>query len=73
MTFDEQLDAMLDALPRRHRIAFLAGVRFVQGYREHGSALFDKSEAELLRDEREELADRFMYRMRRKWLINHRG
>jgi hypothetical protein len=67
VTFDEQLDEMLDALPRRHRIAFLAGVRFVQGHREHGSSLFTKTAEELARDEREEYADAFTYRhMRRR-------
>lgn len=72
MTFDEQLDAMLDALPRRHRLAFLAGVRFMQGHAEHGDSLFHKTADELRRDEREELADRWTYRMRRRWLTNNR-
>lgn len=62
MTFDEQVDEILRALPRRHRIAFLAGVRFAQGAIEHGDTLFRKSSDELLRDEREERADRYTYR-----------
>lgn len=66
MTFDEQLEVMLAALPRRHRMAFLAGVRFVQGHAEHGADLFYKTTAELLRDEREEHADAFTYRHLRR-------
>lgn len=66
MTFDEQVDAMLDALPRRHRIAFLAGVRFAQGAIEHGDSLFHASADDLVRDEREECADAFTYRWRRR-------
>jgi len=68
VTFDEQLEAILEALPRRHRIAFLAGIRFVQGHAEHGDGLFSKTQNELARDEREELADRYTYRRRRLWL-----
>lgn len=66
MGFDEQLEVMLAALPRRHRIVFLAGVRFVQGYTEHGAGLFGKSVSELVRDEREEHADAFTYRSLRR-------
>jgi len=66
MTFDEQVDEILRALPRRHRIAFLAGVRFAQGAIEHGDTLFHKSSDELLRDEREERADRYTYRRVRR-------
>lgn len=72
MTFEQQLDAMLSALPRRHRIPFMAGVRFVQGHAEHGDTLFQKSETELLRDEFEEATDRYTYRRRRKWLRRHK-
>ena len=68
MTFDEQLTEMLAALPRRHRIPFMAGVRFVQGHAEHGDTLFSKSETELAWDEFEETTDRYTYRRRRKWL-----
>lgn len=68
MTFDEQLEAILEALPRRHRIPFLAGIRFVQGHAEHGASLFEKTEADLARDEREEHADAYTYRHRRRWL-----
>lgn len=57
---------MLAALPRRHRVAFLAGARFVQGYQEHGAGLFAKTVAELARDEREEHADAFTYRHLRR-------
>jgi hypothetical protein len=53
---------MLKALPRRHRIPFLAGIRFAQGFQEHGAAMFDKGRAELERDIREELADAYTYR-----------
>lgn len=66
MTFDEQVDAMLAALPRRHRRAFLAGIRFAQGHREHGASLFSKTPEDLKRDEREEHADAFTYRYLRK-------
>lgn len=68
MTFDEQVDVMLEAVPRRHRVAFLAGIRFAQGAIEHGDSLFEKSPDALARDEREEHADAFTYRHRRKWL-----
>lgn len=68
MTFDEQVDAMLAAIPRRHRIAFLAGVRFAQGHREHGASLFTKTDGQLRRDEREEHADAYTYRHRRRSL-----
>lgn len=64
MTFDEQVDAMLASLPRRHRVPFLAGVRFAAGHAEHGDSLFHKAAVELRRDEREETADRYTYRMR---------
>lgn len=67
MTFDEQIDAMLAALPRRYRVAFLAGVRFAQGYQEHGAGLFAKTSVELARDEREEHADAFTYRTLRRY------
>jgi hypothetical protein len=66
LTFDEQIDAMLALLPRRHRIPFLAGIRFAQGTLEHGDSLFKKSYTELLRDEREEHADAYTYRHARK-------
>ena len=62
MTFDDQLDTMLAVLPKRHRIVFLAGVRFAQGHHEHGASLFTKTTLELLRDEREEYADAYTYR-----------
>lgn len=65
MTFDEQVDAMLAAIPRRHRTPFLAGVRFAQGHREHGANLFTKNADQLRRDEREEHADAYTYRHRR--------
>lgn len=68
MTFDEQLDAMLASIPKRHRIIFLAGVRFHQGHKEHGANLFQKTQAELSRDSREERADDYTYTRRRKWL-----
>ena len=66
MTFDEQVDAILATLPRRHRVAFLAGIRFAQGAAEHGHSLFQKTESQLQRDEREEHADAFTYRHLRK-------
>jgi hypothetical protein len=68
VTFDEQLERMLQALPRRHRIVFLAGVRFVQGHGEHGAALFAKTPDELARDVREEEADAYTYRRLARWL-----
>lgn len=67
MTFDEQLDVMLRALPNRHRTVFLAGVRFAQGHAEHGADLFKKSVTELERDVREELADAYTYRRLQRW------
>ncbi len=66
MTFDEQVDAILACLPRRHRLVFLAGVRFAQGAAEHGDSLFTKTRDQLLRDEREERADRYTYRRVRR-------
>lgn len=68
MTFDEQVDAILQAMPRRHRIAFLAGVRFTQGHAEYGAELFAKSLQQLVRDEREEHADAFTYRCARRFV-----
>lgn len=73
MTFDEQVDAMLACLPRRHRVVFLAGIRFHQGHAEHGESLFQKTAPELQRDEREESADRYTYRRRRLWLRRTTG
>lgn len=73
VTFDDQLELMLAALPRRHRIPFEAGVRFAAGFEEHGESLFRKSALELARDERQELADRYTYRRRRLWLRRHRS
>lgn len=72
MTFADQVDAILKCLPRRHRTPFLAGVRFAQGAEEHGDALFSKTAPELKRDEREERADEFTYRWRRRWLTRAR-
>jgi hypothetical protein len=67
LTFDEQIDAILATIPRRHRVPFLAGIRFAQGAIEHGDSLFRKTPDELARDEREEHADAYTYRhMRRK-------
>lgn len=71
MTFDEQLDAMLACLPRRHRIPFEAGARFVAGFEEHGASLFAKTEQQLARDERQEHVDAYTYKRRRKWLKRH--
>lgn len=73
MTLDEQIEAMLQALPRRHRIPFLAGARFVMFHAEHGDSLFRKTEAELSVDERDELVDRYTYRQRRRWLRKQRS
>lgn len=69
MRFDEQLELMLQALPRRHRIVFLAGVRFVQGFAEHGAGLFVKTTDQLERDIREERADAYTYKQRRRYLL----
>jgi hypothetical protein len=66
VTFADQLAIMLKALPRRHRIVFLAGVRFVQGHTEYGDSLFHKTDAELEHDALEESADRYTYRRMRK-------
>lgn len=66
MTFDEQVDAILATIPRRHRIPFLAGIRFAQGAIEHGDSLFHKTPEALARDEREEHADAYTYRHMRK-------
>lgn len=60
MSFDDQLARILPHVDDQHQ--FLAGVRFVQGFKEHGDSLMRMTDAELERAALEEVADEIVYR-----------
>lgn len=59
MSFEDQLARILPHVDDQHQ--FLAGVRFVQGFKEYGDALMRMTDAELLRAKQEEYADAVVY------------
>lgn len=60
MSFEDQLARILPHVD--DQLQFLAGVRFVQGFREHGDGLMRMTDAELERAALEEVADEIVYR-----------
>lgn len=62
MPLGEQLDRILSGISDEdNRAHFLAGVRFVQGFRDYGDSLMRMSDAELDRALMEEFADQIVY------------
>lgn len=62
MPLGEQLDRILSGIEcEDNRAHFLAGVRFVQGFRDYGDSLMRMSDAELDRALMEEFADQIVY------------
>lgn len=62
MPLGVQLDRILSGIEcEDNRAHFLAGVRFVQGFRDYGDALMRMSDAELDRALMEEFADQIVY------------
>ena len=73
MSFDDQLARILPHVDDQHQ--FLAGVRFVQGFKEHGDSLMRMTDAELERAALEEVADEIVYRaeQRARKIKRHEG
>jgi len=61
--FKEQLARILDVLDDEEHLAFLAGVRFAQGFAEYGDAVWHKTSAQLKQDILEERADAYIYEL----------
>ncbi len=59
MSFDDQLARILPHVDDQHQ--FLAGVRFVQGFNEHGDGLMRMTDAQLEMAKQEEYADAVVY------------
>lgn len=59
MPFEDQLARILPYVDDQHQ--FLAGVRFAQGFNEHGDSLMRMSDAELEMAKQEEYADAIVY------------
>jgi hypothetical protein len=65
--FADQVAAMWAGIDEAGKAtAFLSGVRFAQGYVEHGSQLFNVDASDLLFEEAQEDADAMIYRAARK-------
>lgn len=59
MSFEDQLARILPHVDDQHQ--FLAGVRFVQGFKEHGDGLMRMTDAQLDMARLEEYADAVVY------------
>lgn len=75
MPLAEQLEHILSGIEDEdNRAHFLAGVRFVQGFKEYGDSLMRMSRAELDRALMEEFADQIVYgaEIRARAVAKHR-
>lgn len=61
MSFDDQLRLLLAAMDHAEAMIFLAGVRFVSGFEEHGDGMWTMPKAQLAFEQLQEDADSFLY------------